>query len=213
MILEKEKKISPIDFLWLALYAFAGFSLELILGMVTNGLSLTMNAILTALLWSGVSLFLVHYAKKRFDFDVFSVIQSLDKNRLLPIIGLVVTVIIVTSLGFGGFKPLVEFNGELEKSLSALIFRTLYYLAECSLIVLVIAFGQKFFEAQFGLSDRFPSGGLLLAITWGLIHFLLQGFSGGLYTIFFAFVAGLIFLLCQKDLRWTYFFVAIAFIL
>ena len=205
MILEKGKKISPIDFLWLALYAFAGFSLELLLGMVTNGLSLTMNAILTALLWSGVSLFLVHYAKKRFDFDVFSVIQPLDKNRLLPIIGLVVTVIIVTSLGFGGFKPLVEFNGELEKSLN--------YLAECSLIVLVIAFGQKFFEAQFGLSDRFPSGGLLLAITWGLIHFLLQGFSGGLYTIFFAFVAGLIFLLCQKDLRWTYLFVAIAFIL
>ncbi|MGM0169641.1 hypothetical protein IGI39_003957 [Enterococcus sp. AZ135] len=210
--MEKMKKTLPIDFLWLALYAFAGFSLELILGMLTNGLSLVMNAALTAVLWSGVSFFLVHYAKRRFDFDVFSISQPLDKKKLIPIIGLIVAVIIVTTLGFGGFKPVVEFNGELGKSSPAFIFRTLYYLAECSLIVLVIAFGQKFFEAQFGLSDHFPSGGLLLAITWGVIHFLLQGFSGGLYTIFFSVVAGILFLLCKKDLRWTYLFIAIAFI-
>ena len=128
-------------------------------------------------------------------------------------VGLVFSVIVVSTIGFGGFKPVVEFNGELKKSIIAFIFRLFYYFAECSLIVLVIAFGQKFFESQFGLSERFPSGGLLLAITWGLIHFLLQGFSGGLYTIFFSVVAGCIYLLCQKDIRWTYLFVAIAFIL
>lgn len=211
--MEKENKIMPIDFLWLALYAFAGFSLELILGMVTNGLGLALNAAITAILWSSVSLILVHYAKNRFNFDVFSNSNRLDKNKLLPIIGLVIAVIVVSTIGFGGFKPVVEFNGELNKSVAALFFRTLYYFAECSLIVLVITFGQKFFETQFGLSENFPSGGLLLAITWGLIHFLLQGFSGGLYTIFFSLVAGCIFILCKKDIRWTYFFVVVAFIL
>lgn len=211
--MEKEKKILPIDFLWLALYAFAGFSLELILGMVMGGLSLAMNAAITAVLWSSVSLFLVHYAKNRFNFDVFSVSNPLDKNKLPSIIGLVIAVIVVSTIGFGGFKPIVEFNGELNKNIAALFFRTLYYFAECSLIVLVVAFGQKFFEAQFGLSENFPGGGLLLAITWGLIHFLLQGFSGGLYTIFFSLVAGCLFLLCKKDIRWTYLFVAVAFIL
>lgn len=211
--MEKEKKIMPVDFLWLALYAFAGFSLELILGMVISGLSLIINAGLTAILWSVVSLFLIHYAKNRFNFDVFSISRPLENKKLILIICLVFVVIVVSTIGFGGFKPVVEFNGELEKSIVAFIFRLFYYFAECSLIVLVIAFGQKFFESQFGLSEYFPSGGLLLAITWGLIHFLLQGLSGGLYTIFFSVVAGCIYLLCQKDIRWTYLFVAIAFIL
>lgn len=211
--MEKEKKIMPVDFLWLALYAFAGFSLELLLGLVSSGLSLAVNAGLTAILWSAVALFLIHYAKSRFNFDVFSISRSLENKKLILIICLVFSVIVVSTIGFGGFKPVVEFNGELEKSIIAFIFRLFYYFAECSLIVLVIAFGQKFFESQFGLSERFPSGGLLLAITWGLIHFLLQGVSGGLYTIFFSVVAGCIYLLCQKDIRWTYLFVAIAFIL
>lgn len=211
--MEKEKKIMPVDFLWLALYAFAGFSLELLLGLVSSGLSLAVNAGLTAILWSAVALFLIHYAKSRFNFDVFSISRSLENKKLILIICLVFSVIVVSTIGFGGFKPVVEFNGELEKSIIAFIFHLFYYFAECSLIVLVIAFGQKFFESQFGLSERFPSGGLLLAITWGLIHFLLQGFSGGLYTIFFSVVAGCIYLLCQKDIRWTYLFVAIAFIL
>ena len=211
--MEKEKKIMPVDFLWLALYAFAGFSLELLLGLVSSGLSLAVNAGLTAILWSAVALFLIHYAKSRFNFDFFSISRSLENKKLILIICLVFSVIVVSTIGFGGFKPVVEFNGELEKSIIAFIFRLFYYFAECSLIVLVIAFGQKFFESQFGLSERFPSGGLLLAITWGLIHFLLQGFSGGLYTIFFSVVAGCIYLLCQKDIRWTYLFVAIAFIL
>ena len=187
--MEKEKKIMPVDFLWLALYAFAGFSLELLLGLVSSGLSLAVNAGLTAILWSVVSIFLIHYAKSRFNFDVFSISRPLENKKLILIICLVFSVIVVSTIGFGGFKPVVEFNGELKKSIIAFIFRLFYYFAECSLIVLVIAFGQKFFESQFGLSERFPSGGLLLAITWGLIHFLLQGFSGGLYTIFFSVVA------------------------
>ena len=211
--MEEKKQVMSIDFLWLALYAFAGFSLELLLGMVFENLTLSMNAILTAILWSSVTLFLIRYAKRQFNFDVFSRSQSIEMKLLIPICGIVIAVIVITWIGFGGFKPLVEFNGELEKSLSAFLFRILYYLAECSLIVLVITFGQKFFEAQFGLSDRFPSGGFLLAITWGSIHFLLQGVSGGIYTVFFSLAAGCLYLLCKKDIRWTYLFVGLAFIL
>lgn len=58
-----------------------------------------------------------------------------------------------------------------------------------------------------------PSGGLFLALTWGGIHILLQGVSGGLFTMFFAILAGIIYLICEKDFRWSYLFIAIAFIL
>lgn len=123
--MEEKKQVMSIDFLWLALYAFAGFSLELLLGMVFENLTLSMNAILTAILWSSVTLFLIRYAKRQFNFDVFSSSQSIEMKQLIPICGIVIAVIVITWIGFGGFKPLVEFNGELEKSLSAFLFRIL----------------------------------------------------------------------------------------
>lgn len=76
----EKKQVLPIDFLWLALYAFAGFSLELILGMFLRDLTLAANAGVTAVLWTGVSLFLVHFAKRRFNFDVFRISHPLEKK-------------------------------------------------------------------------------------------------------------------------------------
>lgn len=208
----------PIEFLWLGLYAFAGFSLELILGMVVglfqkDGLGVAVNAAITAILWFGAAYLLAYYAKSKFAFDVFEVRKSFEKNALLPIVGLVLLVIAVSTVGFGGFKPFVEFNGALNQSILAFVFRNIYYLAETSLLVVTIVFGQAFFEKQFSLSEKLPLGGLFLALTWGVMHFLLQGFTGGLYSIFFALAAGGIFILCKKDIRWAYLFIAIAFIL
>lgn len=214
----KKSHTSPIEFLWLGLYGFAGFSLELILGLIVGlfqekGLSVAMNAVLTALLWFGAAYLLIHYAKNKFDFDVFEIREKPESKALLLIAVLVLLIIAASTLGFGGFKPIVEFNGSLQQSLPAFIFRTIYYLAETSLIVVTIAFGQVFFERQFSFSEKLPWGGIFLAVTWGLMHFLLQGASGGIYTLFFSLAAGVIFVLCKKDIHWTYLFVAIAFIL
>ncbi|WP_086349575.1 hypothetical protein [Candidatus Enterococcus clewellii] len=208
----------PVEFLWLGLYGFAGFSLELILGMVVglfqkNSLDVAVHAAATAILWFGAAYLLMQYAKRKFGFDLFEPKESLENILFLPILGLVVVIIIVSTVGFGGFKPIVEFTGSLQHSIPAFIFRNIYYLAESSLIVVTIAFGQKFFEKQFSLSEKLPLGGLFLALTWGLMHILLQGFMGGLYTVFFSLAAGGIFILCKKDIRWTYLFVALAFIL
>ncbi|MGL4694958.1 hypothetical protein [Enterococcus larvae] len=214
----EKSKIQPIEFLWLGLYGFAGFSLELILGMVVGlfqkeGLSISMNGALTAVLWFGAAYLLARYANNKFGFDLFEIRKTPESKALLLIVGLVLLIIAVSTFGFGGFKPIVEFNGDLQQSVPAFIFRNIYYLAETGLIVVTVAFGQAFFERQFSLSEKFPTGGLFLALTWGLMHFLLQGFVGGLYTIFFSLAAGCIFVLCKKDIRWAYLFVAIAFIL
>lgn len=94
-----------------------------------------------------------------------------------------------------------------------LALKIFYYLGESTLIVLCITFGQCFCEKQLSLNKYIPSGGLFLALTWGVIHIFLQGVSGGLFTMFFSILAGIIYLICEKDFRWSYMFIAIAFIL
>ncbi|MNN64356.1 hypothetical protein D3C81_1797940 [compost metagenome] len=120
---------------------------------------------------------------------------------------------IATFIGFDGFKPVVEFNNGSQGNIITYLLQIFYYLGESALIVLCISFGQRFSEKQFSISKNIPSGGLFLAITWGTTHIFLQGISGGLFTIFFSILAGVIYITCEKDFKWSYLFIAIAFIL
>lgn len=214
----KVKKVQPIEFLWLGLYAFAGFSLELILGFVVNltGIDLLskgLNSFITGFLWFAVSFLLIYFSKNKYDFDIFSAKHKLTTQKLLIILVLVVIITIATFFGFDGFKPLVEFNNGSQGNIITYLLQIFYYLGESALIVLCIAFGQRFCEKQFSISKNIPSGGLFLAMTWGIIHVFLQGISGGLFTIFFSILAGMIYVICEKDFRLSYLFIAIAFIL
>ncbi|MGL6197431.1 MAG: hypothetical protein ACRC3H_00720 [Lachnospiraceae bacterium] len=220
MSLEKntEKKIQPIEFLWLGLYTFAGFSLELILGLIINLLGMNplgrgANSVLTGIIWFAVSFIIMQYSKKRFAYDVFEIREKLSIQKCFIILGLIVIITIATFVGFGGFKPLVELSGDSQGNIITYLLQLFYYLGESSLIVLSIAFGQQFCEKQFSLSVNTPSGGLFLAVTWGVMHFFLQGISGGAFTILFSVLAGIIYVICGKDFRWSYLFIAIAFIL
>lgn len=63
------KNLPPIELLWLGLYAFAGFSLELIIYLCLNLFGLQQigkNAqlILVGISWLLFSLLLLHHAKK-----------------------------------------------------------------------------------------------------------------------------------------------------
>ena len=220
MSLEKntEKKIKPIEFLWFGLYAFAGFSIELILSLVVNLLGMNplgkgANSVLTGILWFAVSFIIIKYSKRRFAYDVFEIRKILSIQKCFIILGLIVIITIATFAGFGGFKPLVELNGGSQGNITTYLLQLFYYLGESSLIVLSIAFGQQFCEKQLSLSEHIPSGGLFLAVTWGVMHFFLQGISGGAFTILFSVLAGIIYITCGKDFRWSYLFIATAFIL
>ncbi|MDH6363753.1 hypothetical protein M2139_000590 [Enterococcus sp. PF1-24] len=209
--------VAPIEFLWLGLYAFAGFALEWLLSLVVNifskePLNKNITLLLTAILWLGAFSFLYLYTKKKFNFDIFTFKVHLSKDKLIFIGGLILITIIITCFGFGGFKPWIEYHS-LDKKLATYLLQVLYYFAESLLIVLTIALGQHFFEEQFRLSAKLPSGGLFLALTWGLMHFFLQGISGGFYAMFFALIAGTIYVVCKKDFPLSYLFIAIAFIL
>ncbi len=220
MTLETTKavRIQPIEFLWLGLYAFAGFSIELLLGILINvvgldPLSKNIHSFVTGVLWFAFSYLLIQYARKKFDYDVFKIRTAFTLKKLFAVSIIVLIVTFAAFIGFSGFKPLVEFRNGGQGNIITYLLQLFYYFGESALIVSCIAFGQHFFEEQFRLNRQLPTGGLFLAMTWGVIHIFLQGLNGGIYTMLFSVLAGIIYVICEKDFCWSYVFIAIAFIL
>lgn len=213
------KKIGASDFLALGMYAFAGFGLEIILNVLESSIfkwnmskmTDTMHCIhwtMTCVLWGSMVYILIRYAKNRFNFDIFNLDTRDNKPIILLTMILAIMAIGVTVFVNGGFKPLLEF-----KNLGVVkyLFQFVYYLFESALIVLSIAFGQKFGELTFK-SYKVPWGGIFLALTWGLIHILIQSFDTGLYTVFLSLVFGSIYITLRKNIKYSYILIALLFI-
>lgn len=213
-----EKKVGASDYLALGLYAFAGFGLEVVLsmflpsifGVESSEYTLIHHCIhwvLTCILWGSMALFLIRLSKKKYAFDIMKLNEMPDSKGWLLAVVVSVIAIIVTTFVWGGFKPVQEYNGMVKS-----IFQNVYYLFEAALILLTIAFGQKFGETLLKRGSL-PYGGIFLALTWGLIHILLQGTQTGVYAFLMSILYGTVYILLKKNIRYSYIMIAIIFIL
>ena len=113
-------------------------------------------------------------------------------------------------MDWGGSKLLIEF-GRL--GVLKFIFQYIYYLFEVILFMLIIVYGQKAFELWFK-KKNIPYGGIVVALTWGLGHWFTKGtLVTGLYTAFAGFCYGVVYLLLNRNIKWTYVVLCIMFIL
>lgn len=118
--------------------------------------------------------------------------------------------LISTWIDWNGSKVVAEF-----KSRGPILFpfQYIYYLFEVSLVLLIIVFGQMAFEKWFN-NNKIPFGGIVVALTWGLGHWLSKGSLGaGLYTAVGGFVFGSAYLLTNRNVKLTYILLCIMFIL
>ncbi len=91
--------------------------------------------------------------------------------------------------------------------------QVLYYLVEMVMVLLIIVFGQYAFEKWFK-NDKIPYGGILVALTWGLGHWMSKGSLGtGIYTAVGGFFFGSTYLLTGRNIKLSYLFLCIMFIL
>lgn len=213
------KKETKGSFLSLALIAFLGLGMELVLVMVEQGiygngmreysmLQQIVHWLITSLIWGGFAWYL-HVASKKLKFDYMKQTEQPERKKFILVCIIALLSIVEMTISWGGFKPWIELT---RLGAVKFVFQYIYYLFETSLYLLIVIFGQKYGEEVFHKSG-IPYGGIVLALTWGMIHIGTQGLMAGIETIIFSVFFGIIYLLLNRNVKWSYFFLALIFLL
>lgn len=207
------KESTALDSLGYALYAFGGLGIEVLLmliettlwGVQNNKWTLNQNIlhwIITCIVWGIFSIVLFKKAIK--------IRIRADTINWFHISVIVVCSIIYTSYAWGGCKPVIELsnNGIIKFAV-----QYIYYAFECMLILLIIAHGQNAFETFIKKDVKLPMGGILLAMTWGLIHVLTQDINTGMYACIQSILFGIVYIALKKDIKFSYIAITFMFML
>ena len=204
----KEKKVTGFDYLWCALYACAGFALELLLvqieksmGIGIDGYTTMQNIVhflITTVLWVGAGFIVILVGKKTTGFKILAIKEKMKGWQYFAIAICFVVNLIAKYLDWGGFKPMLELS---RLGLPVFIFQYIYYVTEAFLISLVIVYAQKACETWFK-NEKLPYGGIILGLTWGFAHILSKGnVLVSIFACLGAFLFGAAYVFVNKDYR------------
>ena len=217
-----EKQVKGMDYVWLALTAFGGLGLEILYAYLLESMiygcgmqdwntwQTILHWIITCITWGLVAWYTIKSAKKDCGFDLFGKSEPIKLWQWCAAIGCAAVCLSTTYMDWGGNKLFIEFQrlGALKFT-----FQYIYYLFEVVLFMLIIVYGQKAFEVWFKKAN-IPYGGIVVALTWGMAHWFTKGSLGaGLYSAFGGFCFGVVYLLLNRNIKWTYVALCIMFIL
>ncbi|MBD5541060.1 MAG: hypothetical protein HDR00_07670 [Lachnospiraceae bacterium] len=217
-----DKKVKGMDYIWLALTAFGGLGLEALYAYLLEPMiygcgmqdwktwHTLLHWTITCITWGIVAWYTVKSAKKSCGFNLFEKSVPIKLWQWGTAIVCAVICLISTYIDWAGSKLLTEFGrlGALKFT-----FQYIYYLFEVIMFMLIIVFGQKAFEVWFKKTN-IPYGGIVVALTWGMAHWFTKGsLTAGLYSAFGGFCFGTVYLLLNRNIKWTYAALCIMFIL
>lgn len=215
------KKISGMNYMILALLAFASLGLEIVLAFGIEpamygaamsewtDLQIIIHWIITCILWCTASWGIVSFAKKKYNFDIFQKGSRVAAWQWLLIVLFIAGSLILSYIDWNGSKVIKEFyaNGLLR-----FIFQYIYYVFETVLVMLILVFGQYAFEKWFH-KQNIPYGGIIVAITWGIGHFFTKDIVTGIVTMISGLAFGSVYLLTNRDIMKTYPILWVMFVL
>ena len=221
---EKALQAEGVNYLILALCAFAGLGLEAIYIYILEPLiygshfsdggwttsQLIIHWIITCISWAVITYIIIGVARKKYGFDIFASGEKVKSWQWLSVILLIIISLIVSYISWSGFKVLKEFqnNGGLK-----FVFQYIYYFFEVALFLLILIFGQKAGEVWFK-NENIPYGGILLGLTWGLAHIFTKGsLEVGLLCALAGIMYGAVYLLLGKDIKKAFPIAFIMFVL
>lgn len=217
-----KSKETGLKYILLALLAFSGLGIDLLYAFLIEPLlygsqmqSWTIvqyisHWTITSITWGIIAFLLVRFAKNNMGFFIFVKGEKIEIWQWVVIVCSVVFLLIVSLIDWNGLKIIKEFHSY---GLWKFIFQYIYYAFETMLFTLIIVFGQKAFE-RWTKKTNVPFGGILCAITWGLVHILTKGsVSTGLLSALTGFIFGTIYLLVNRDIKKTYLILFIVFII
>lgn len=216
------KKVKGMDYIWLALTAFGGLGLEALYAYLLEPIvygcemqdwstwQVILHWMITCITWGIVAWYTVKSAKKDCRFHLFQKNEPVKLWQWGAVIGCAAVCLSSTYIDWGGSKLLIEF-GRL--GVLKFTFQYIYYLFEVAMFMLIIVYGQKAFEVWFQ-KPNIPYGGIAVALTWGMAHWFTKGsFAAGIYSAFGGFCFGVVYLLLNRNIKWTYAALCIMFIL
>jgi len=214
-------------YLVVALYAFAVFGWELAVTVLLDPLWASTGATASALLhwavtaagWLVGAIAIIRWIRAEAD-GATPVFGPALRGHVAPrTVGIILAVAVAIGVRAAILQEwkLVGEYGRLaadDQGTAPLLFAVLlaYYLCEVAVVVLLVVLGQRAGELRFG-RPAVPWGGLVLALTWGATHILLQGPATGLYAMLASLLYGLVFSLGNRRFAATSALIAVAFLL
>ena len=216
-------KRQTCNYLDYALTAFAGLGLEILLNAIvepilfgnigTNNytdIHKIIHWILTIICWGLIIVLLIHESKTKLKINILED-RAFTKQGAAIAVLLAVACIALNAYDWGTLKIIGEFQ---RKELILFVFQYIYYIFEMSLVFLIVVFGQKFAEKLLNKESKIPFGVIVLCCTWGVVHILSKGsIYTGIGVMIFALLYGEIYILLNRNAKYSYLAMLLAFII
>lgn len=221
--MRETKEEKKPELLSAALWVFLALSMDILVHMIISNVMQEETILrdiigksVTTIIWV-ITIFLVmRYNKKIKLFNT----KKIEKGKLW-IIAYAVIVILMIAInlllkGNGTIQLIHEFTLFTDKyetpGIVVFLIQIVYYLCEAALATFIIIFGQAWGEKKFE-KLMIPYGGVVLAITWGAIHFLSKDVLVGLYGIGISLLIGIGYLVAKKNPIFVYILALIIFMI
>lgn len=221
-----KNNIKWTKYLWLSLITFGAFLLEyfslfvieiFILKMDIFNYTASQRSIhhfIMVFLWIIYIGCILFYSHKRYAFPQKNIHTTTStRNWIISFICLLGCKI-MTFIDWQTLKIIGEIQG---KTIIQFIAQYLYYFLEVGIVLLIIIYGQKAFETLYKREISIPVGGFVLAMTWGIFHFVSRGVGieiwNGISCVIFSVLAGIVYLKVDRNYFYSYLFIAIGYLL
>ncbi len=221
------KEIRWTKYFWLSLLSFGAFMLELLSIFIIEVPLLhvdiqnytahqrSIHCIIMSFIWAVFIGMLLLFSKKHYRFPMGRIQE--DKISLKNWIVTLVCFIgckLLTFIDWHTLKVIGEAQGKTIFQFSA---QYLYYIFEVMLVILIIIYGQKAIETFLKKESSIPFGGIILAMTWGIFHFVSRGVGievwNGISAMIFSALSGEIYLKLNRRWLHSYLFIAMGYLL
>lgn len=218
---KKERKITGLDYLGLALYAFGGLGMEVIYAFFLepmlygaqmenwSDLQTILHWILTCVTWGIFAYVLIKKSGGKYEYPLLEKGAPMKLWQIGTCIVFILLAFLADYISWDGFKVYLEYQG---KGLLLFTFQYIYYAFETMLFLLIVVFGQKACETWFQKTN-IPYGGIICGLTWGAAHIFTKDLATGLLGIVLGFAMGSAYLLTNRDLKKAYIVLFLMFIL
>lgn len=214
-------------YFWLSLLSFGAFMLEYLSIFVIEAIVLhvdiqnytahqrSVHCIIMSFMWAVFIGILLLFSKKHYRFPTRG-----NQEDKISLKNWIITLACFTGckiMTFIDWHTLKVIGEAQSKTIFQFCAQYLYYIFEVMLVILIIIYGQKAVETFIKKESSIPFGGIILAMTWGIFHFVSRGVGieiwNGISTIIFCVLSGLIYIKLNRNWLYSYLFIAMGYLL